>query len=238
MFFAVFVFVLCKWRANKTGTIEKLYQLSEDCARYEENTPEKSTELTQENAWQEHIDSILLATNKFSMTSKLGQGGFGSVYKGKLKDGKEVAVKRLSSTSAQGVEEFKNEIILISKLQHRNLVKLILVYECLSNKSLDTFLFDSRKKAELDWGKRFQIIQGIARGLLYLHRDSCCNFGLARMFEGTQVLVNTRKIVGTLGYMSPKYAMGGIFFERSDVYSFGVLLLEIVSGKKNTSLYD
>ncbi|XP_039169021.1 G-type lectin S-receptor-like serine/threonine-protein kinase At1g61370 isoform X1 [Eucalyptus grandis] len=255
MFFAVYVFVLCKWRANKTGNAWQ-EQLKQDDSR----------ELTLYS-----FDSILLATKKFSTTSKLGQGGFGSVYKGKLKDGKEVAVKRLSSTSAQGVEEFKNEIILISKLQHRNLVKLmgyciegeekILVYEYLSNKSLDTFLFDSGKKAELDWGKRFQIIQGIARGLLYLHQDSCrrvihrdlkvsnilldekmnpkiSDFGLARMFEGTQVLVNTRKIVGTLGYMSPEYAMGGIFSERSDVYSFGVLLLEIVSGKKNTSLYD
>ncbi|KAL3740273.1 hypothetical protein ACJRO7_021537 [Eucalyptus globulus] len=255
MFFAVFAFVLCKWRANKTGNAWE-EQLKQDNSR----------ELTLYS-----FDSILLATNKFSTTSKLGQGGFGSVYKGKLKDGKEVAVKRLSSTSAQGVEEFKNEIILISKLQHRNLVKLvgyciegeekILLYEYLSNKSLDAFLFDSRKKAELDWGKRFQIIQGIARGLLYLHRDSCLrvihrdlkvsnilldekmnpkisDFGLARMFEGTQVLVNTQKIVGTLGYMSPEYAMGGIFSERSDVYSFGVLLLEIVSGKKNTALCD
>ncbi|XP_039168071.1 G-type lectin S-receptor-like serine/threonine-protein kinase At1g61480 isoform X1 [Eucalyptus grandis] len=191
MFFAVFVFVLCKWRANKTGNLSKIRRLLDSV-----DTLEKSTEPTQGNAWQEQLkqddlpeltlysfDSILLATNKFSTTSKLGQGGFGSVYKGKLKDGKEVGVKRLSSASAQGVEEFKNEIILISKLQHRNLVKLmgyciegeekILVYEYLSNKSLDTFLFDSRKKAELDWGKRFQIIQGIARGLLYLHRDSC-----------------------------------------------------------------
>ncbi|KAL3740271.1 hypothetical protein ACJRO7_021535 [Eucalyptus globulus] len=279
MFFAVFVFVLCKWRANKRGNLNKIQRLPDSV-----DTLEKSTELTQGNAWQEQLkqdyspeltlysfDSILLATNKFSTTSKLGQGGFGSVYKGKLKDGKEVGVKRLSSTSAQGVEEFKNEIILISKLQPRNLVKLmgyciegeekILVYEYLSNKSLDTFLFDSRKKAELDWGKRFQIIQGIARGLLYLHRDSCLrvihrdlkvsnilldekmnpkisDFGLARMFEGTQVLVNTQKIVGTLGYMSLEYAMGGIFSERSDVYSFGVLLLEIVSGRKNTALYD
>ncbi|KAL3738054.1 hypothetical protein ACJRO7_019563 [Eucalyptus globulus] len=276
MFFAVFVFVLCKWKTGNLNKIRRLLDLVD--------TPEKSTKLTQGNAWQEQLkqddsleltlysfDSILLATNKFSTTSKLGQGGFGSVYKGKLKDGKEVAVKRLSSTSAQGVEEFKNEIILISKLQHRNLVKLvgyciegeekILLYEYLSNKSLDAFLFDSRKKAELDWGKRFQIIQGIARGLLYLHRDSCrrvihrdlkvsnillnekmnpkiSDFGLARMFEGTEVLVNTQKIVGTRGYMSPEYVMGGIFSERSDVYSFGVLLLEIVSGKKNTAMYD
>ncbi|XP_030461331.2 G-type lectin S-receptor-like serine/threonine-protein kinase At1g61370 isoform X2 [Syzygium oleosum] len=279
MFFAVFVFGLYKWRAKKKGNLSKIPRLLDSV-----DTPENLGELVQGNAWKEQLkqddslevtlfsfDSILLATNKFSTTSKLGQGGFGSVFKGKLNDGKEVAVKRLSSSSAQGVEEFKNEIILISKLQHRNLVKLmgcciegeekILVYEYLSNKSLDTFLFDSRKKAELDWGKRFQIIQGIARGLLYLHRDSCLrvihrdlkvsnilldekmnpkisDFGLARMFEGTQVLVNTHKIVGTLGYMSPEYAMGGMFSERSDVYSFGVLLLEIVSGKKNTASCD
>ncbi|KAL3730978.1 hypothetical protein ACJRO7_027928 [Eucalyptus globulus] len=279
MFFAVLIFGLYKWRARKRGNLSKIPRRLDSV-----NTPENLGELVQGNAWKEKLknddsldltlfsfDSILLATNKFSMTSKLGQGGFGSVYKGKLNDGKEVAVKRLSSSSAQGVEEFKNEIVLISKLQHRNLVKLmgyciegeekILVYEYLSNKSLDTFLFDSRKKAELDWGKRFQIIQGIARGLLYLHRDSCLrvihrdlkvsnilldekmnpkisDFGLARMFEGTQVLVNTHKIVGTLGYMSPEYAMGGMFSEKSDVYGFGVLLLEIVSGKKNTALYD
>ncbi|XP_056161507.1 G-type lectin S-receptor-like serine/threonine-protein kinase At1g61370 isoform X1 [Syzygium oleosum] len=279
MFFAVFVFGLCKWRAKKRGNFRKTSRPLDSVDK-----PEKPGELLQGNAWKEQLkqddaleltlfsfDSILLATNKFSTTSKLGQGGFGTVYKGKMDDGKEVAVKRLSSSSAQGVQEFKNEIVLISKLQHRNLVKLIgcctegdekiLVYEYLPNKSLDTFLFDSRKKAELDWGKRFQIIEGIARGLLYLHRDSCLrvihrdlkvsnilldekmnpkisDFGLARMFEGTQVLVNTHKIVGTLGYMSPEYAMGGIFSERSDVYSFGVLLLEIISGRKNTTLYD
>ncbi|XP_056172046.1 G-type lectin S-receptor-like serine/threonine-protein kinase At1g61480 [Syzygium oleosum] len=279
MLFAVFVFGLCKWRAKKRGNFRKFSRLLDSVDK-----PEKPGKLLQGNAWKEQLkqddaleltlfsfNNILLATDKFSTTSKLGQGGFGSVYKAKMDDGKEVAVKRLSSSSAQGVQEFKNEIVLISKLQHRDLVKLmgcctegdekILVYEYLPNKSLDTFLFDSRKKAELDWGKRFQIIEGIARGLLYLHRDSCLrvihrdlkvsnilldekmnpkisDFGLAQMFEGTQVLVNTHKIVGTLGYMSPEYAMGGIFSERSDVYSFGVLLLEIISGRKNTALYD
>ncbi|XP_039168029.1 G-type lectin S-receptor-like serine/threonine-protein kinase At1g61550 isoform X2 [Eucalyptus grandis] len=215
------------------------------------------------------FDSIRLATDNFNVKNKLGQGGFGPVYKGKLNDGKEIAAKRLSSSSGQGIAEFKNEILLISKLQHRNLVRLfgcciegeekILVYEYLPNKSLDTFLFDSKEKAKLSWSVRFHIIQGVAKGLLYLHRDSCLrvihrdlkvsnilldekmnpkisDFGLSRMFEGTQVLVNTHKIVGTLGYMSPEYAMGGIFSEKSDVYSFGVLLLEIISGKKNTSL--
>ncbi|XP_062094626.1 probable LRR receptor-like serine/threonine-protein kinase At1g53430 isoform X2 [Humulus lupulus] len=216
------------------------------------------------------LDSLLMATNKFSITNKLGQGGFGPVYKGQL-HGKEVAVKRLSSSSSQGYEEFRNEIILISKLQHRNLVKLIgccieneeklLIYEFMLNKSLDTFIFDYRRRVELDWAIRFNIIDGIARGLVYLHRDSSLrvihrdlkasnilldekmtpkisDFGLARIFEGTLDLANTHRVVGTIGYMSPEYALRGIFSEKSDVFSYGVLLLEIISGKKNTSFKD
>ncbi|GLT36782.1 hypothetical protein SLA2020_111380 [Shorea laevis] len=215
------------------------------------------------------FDSMVVATNNFSMANKLGQGGYGPVYKGKLHDGTDVAVKRLSSSSGQGIEEFKNEVRLISKLQHRNLVRLIgccvereeriLIYEFLANKSLDNFLFDPSptKRAELSWAERFDIIQGIACGLLYLHRDSCLrvihrdlkvsnilldekmnpkisDFGLARIFEGTQYLANTHKVVGTIGHMSPEYGLAGIFSEKSDVFSFGVLLLEIVSGKKVT----
>jgi serine/threonine protein kinase len=161
-----------------------------------------------------------------------------------------------------------NEIKLISKLQHRNLVRLLgccidgeeklLIYEFLVNKSLDTFLFDLTLKLQIDWPKRFNIIQGVSRGLLYLHRDSCMrvihrdlkvsnillddkmnpkisDFGLARMFQGTQHQDNTRKVVGTLGYMSPEYAWTGMFSEKSDIYAFGVLLLEIISGKKISS---
>ncbi|CAA7047454.1 unnamed protein product [Microthlaspi erraticum] len=128
---------------------------------------------------------------------------------------------------------------------------VILVYEYMVNKILDTFLLvDSRKRLELDWPKRFDIIQGIARGLLYLHRDSrlkvihrdlkvsnilldenmnpkISDFGLARMFQGTQNQDNTHS-----GYMSPEYAWTGMFSEKSDIYSFGVLLLEIISGEK------
>ncbi|ESQ29289.1 hypothetical protein EUTSA_v10023295mg [Eutrema salsugineum] len=210
------------------------------------------------------MHTIRTATNNFSSSNKLGQGGFGPVYKEKLADGKE-AVKRLSSSSGQGTEEFVNEITLISKLQHRNLVRLfgccikgeekLLIYEFMVNKSLDAFLFDSTLKLELDWPKRFDIIQGIARGLLYLHRDSrlrvihrdlkvsnillderlipkISDFGLARMFQGTHFQDNTRRVVGTLGYMSPEYAWAGVFSEKSDIYSFGVLLLEIISGEK------
>uniref|UniRef100_A0A1J3F3A5 Receptor-like serine/threonine-protein kinase n=2 Tax=Noccaea caerulescens TaxID=107243 RepID=A0A1J3F3A5_NOCCA len=222
-------------------------------------------ELQKQDVYFYEIQTILTITDNFSAENKLGQGGFGPVYKGKLQDGKEIAIKRLSSTSGQGLEEFMNEIILISKLQHRNLVRLLgcciegdeklLIYEFMGNKSLNTFIFDSTKKLELDWPKRFDIIQGIACGLLYLHRDSCLrvvhrdlkvsnilldeemnpkisDFGLARMFQGTQNQDNTHRVVGTLGYMSPEYAWTGMFSEKSDIYSFGVLLLEIISGEK------
>ncbi|KAH9651150.1 G-type lectin S-receptor-like serine/threonine-protein kinase [Citrus sinensis] len=126
--------------------------------------------------------SIANATDNFSEENKLGEGGFGPVYKGMLIDGQEIAVKRLSKSSGQGVEEFKNEVLLIAKLQHRNLVKLLgccmkrdermLIYEYLPNKSLADFIFDGTRRKLLDWSKRCQIIGGIARGLLYLHQDS------------------------------------------------------------------
>ncbi|PRQ52859.1 putative protein kinase RLK-Pelle-DLSV family [Rosa chinensis] len=216
------------------------------------------------------FDIISTATNNFNITNKLGQGGFGPVYKGLLPDGKEIAVKRLSSSSGQGIQEFKNEMLFISNLQHKNLVRLLgccikheeklLIYEFMANKSLDTFLCDQTRKKVLDWATRFNIIQGVARGLLYLHHDSCLkvvhrdlkvsnillddkmipkisDFGLARVIEATQNLENTRRIVGTIGYMSPEYAMRGLFSEKSDVYSFGVLVLEIISSKKNSSFF-
>ncbi|CAA2957373.1 Serine threonine kinase [Olea europaea subsp. europaea] len=213
------------------------------------------------------------ATDQFHDDNMLGKGGFGPVYKGKLADGKEIAVKRLSAASGQGMEEFMNEVDVISKLQHRNLVKLlgccvdkdekILVYEYMTNKSLDVFLFDTSHPLQkiLDWKKRFSIIEGIGRGLLYLHRDSILkiihrdlkpsnvlldndynpkisDFGMARIFGGNQDQANTGRVVGTYGYMAPEYAIEGRFSEKSDVYSFGVLMLEIVSGKKNTNFYN
>ncbi|KAK4271411.1 hypothetical protein QN277_020111 [Acacia crassicarpa] len=217
------------------------------------------------------FNTLRMATNNFSESNKLGQGGFGTVYRGRLVEGQEIAVKRLSKSSVQGVEEFKNEVKLIVRLQHRNLVRLLgcciemeekmLIYEYLENRSLDSILFDKAKRSLLDWRTRFNIICGTARGLLYLHQDSrfkiihrdlkasnilldkemnpkISDFGMARIFTSNQTQANTLRIVGTYGYMSPEYAMDGIFSVKSDVFSFGVLVLEIISGKKNRGFYS
>ncbi|KAF8682039.1 hypothetical protein HU200_045499 [Digitaria exilis] len=216
------------------------------------------------------VEKIQAATDNFSIHNKIGQGGFGPVYMGKLDDGQDIAVKRLSRRSTQGLREFKNEVKLIAKLQHRNLVRLLgccidgyermLVYEYMHNRSLNTFLFNEERQSMLCWEKRFNIINGIARGILYLHQDSVLriihrdlkasnilldkdmnpkisDFGVARIFGTDQTAGYTKKVVGTYGYMSPEYAMDGVFSTKSDVFSFGVLVLEIVSGKKNRGFY-
>ncbi|KAK4403475.1 G-type lectin S-receptor-like serine/threonine-protein kinase [Sesamum angolense] len=189
------------------------------------------------------FEILVDATDRFSNANKLGKGGFGYVYKGELANGRKIAVKRLSEASGQGIHEFMNEVVLISKLQHRNLVRLlgccvennekILVYEYMPNKSLDFFLFDQSQDI-LDWGKRSNIIAGICRGLLYLHRDSrlkiihrdlkpsnilldtdwnpkISDFGMARIFGSNRDHISTVRVVGTFGYMAPEYAIEGDF---------------------------
>ncbi|GMP75053.1 hypothetical protein CsSME_00032270 [Camellia sinensis var. sinensis] len=193
------------------------------------------------------LATVSSATNNFSLTNKIGEGGFGPVYRGELTTGREIAVKRLSKTSGQGLIEFKNEVILISKLQHRNLVRLLgcciheeermLIYEYMPNKN-------QTSGTSLDWKKRFDIIVGIARGLLYLHRDSRLRV-IHRDLKAGNILLDSEmnpKIadfgLARSGYMSPEYAINGHFSVKSDVFSFGVMVLEIVSGKKNRGFYD
>ncbi|XP_027111600.2 cysteine-rich receptor-like protein kinase 15 [Coffea arabica] len=219
---------------------------------------------------QYSLSAIRIATDDFSVDNKIGQGGFGPVYKGKLPDGQDIAVKRLSRRSGQGAQEFKNEIAVVAKLQHRNLVRLLgfcleageklLIYEFVPNKSLDYFLFDPEKQQLLDWSKRYKIITGIARGLLYLHEDSrlrivhrdlkagnilldermnpkIADFGMAKICGVDEFEGNTNRIAGTIGYMAPEYTTTGQFSVKSDVFSFGVVILEIIAGKKNSSFY-
>ncbi|CAH8279776.1 unnamed protein product [Arabidopsis lyrata] len=169
------------------------------------------------------FETISRATDDFSVFNKLGEGGFGVVYKGIL-DGQKIAVKRLSNTSDQGTDEFKNELKLITKVEHLNLVKIfgycingeekLLIYDYLENRSLDLYLFDETQSDKLNWPKRFEIV-------------------IARIFERGNNNVETKRVVGTRGYMSPEYSEEGTYSVKSDVYSFGVLVLEILSGKRN-----
>ncbi|XVF39313.1 hypothetical protein PTKIN_Ptkin01aG0024600 [Pterospermum kingtungense] len=224
-----------------------------------------------EESLQFDFNAVRVATENFSDTNMLGRGGFGTVYKGKLPNGQEIAVKRLSGNSSQGQQEFKNEVLLLAKLQHRNLVRLlgfsfdqkerILIYEFLPNASLDKFIFDPIRRLLLNWEKRYKIIEGIAKGLLYLHEDSqyriihrdlktanilldaemnpkISDFGTAKLFAVDQSQADTSRIVGTYGYMAPEYAQHGKYSTKSDVYGFGVIVLEIISGKKINSFPD
>ncbi|GJX31226.1 G-type lectin S-receptor-like serine/threonine-protein kinase [Tanacetum coccineum] len=189
----------------------------------------------------EHLDELQFfslcevarATDNFSVSNKIGEGGFGPVYKGVLEDGQQVAVKKLNISTRTG----------------RSLSFIL-------HKIISYLTTDETRSLKLDWPKRFRIIHGMARGILYLHQDSrfqiihrdlkagnilldsdmnpkISDFGLARMFVGHDANAKTKKVVGTYGYISPEYAVHGRFSIKSDVFSFGVMVLEIVSGKKN-----
>lgn len=166
------------------------------------------------------------------------------------------------------MQQLHNEVVLLAELQHKNLVRLqgfcphqndtLLVYEYVKNGSLDNFLFGSR---ELNWEQHYNIILGIAKGVLYLHEDSSmriihrdlkannillddnmepkiADFGLARLLEEGHTQSRTAKVVGTLGYMAPEYAMHGNVSPKIDIFSLGVLALEIVTRRINCSSND
>ncbi|OEL13424.1 L-type lectin-domain containing receptor kinase IV.2, partial [Dichanthelium oligosanthes] len=205
------------------------------------------------------------ATDGFKNKNLLGQGGFGKVYKGLLSVSKlEVAVKRVSHESKQGIKEFVAEIVSIGHLRHRNLVQLLgycrrkgellLVYEYMSNGSLDKYLHCEEDKPTLNWAQRFKIIKDVASGLFYLHErwekvvihrdikasnvllDSEMNghlgdFGLARLYDhGTDP--QTTHVVGTMGYLAPELARTGKATTQTDVYAFGIFILEVTCGQR------
>nr|BAA92837.1 S60 S-locus receptor kinase [Brassica oleracea] len=184
--------MFCLWkrkqnRAKAMATSIVNQQRNQNVLMMNGMTQSNKRQLSRENKADEfelpliELEAVVKATENFSNCNELGQGGFGIVYKGML-DGQEVAVKRLSKTSLQGIDEFMNEVRLIARLQHINLVRIlgccieadekILIYEYLENSSLDYFLFGKKRSSNLNWKDRFAITNGVARGLLYLHQDS------------------------------------------------------------------
>ncbi|OQU83985.1 hypothetical protein SORBI_3005G210200 [Sorghum bicolor] len=222
------------------------------------------------------LSQLVDATNNFSDRNLIGKGSFGCVYKGQLHDGLEVAVKRCfelpSSPNQLDVQdyEFQNEICFLPRLQHTNIIKLlgdttqerkrILVYEYMPNGSLDSFIFGARtSRLHLDWPTRFQIIKGIAEGMLYLHKlcglhiihgdlkpsnilldtnmkPKISDFGLSRTYNPGVDEEFADRIVGSIGFTAPECQERRVFSVKSDVYGFGALLLEIISGHRCFSL--
>ncbi|GLT42187.1 hypothetical protein SLA2020_162030 [Shorea laevis] len=208
-------------------------------------------------------DELAIATKNFIDEEKLGEGGFGAVYKGFMRDSNtNVAVKRLSSRSEQGIKEYASEVKIISQLRHKNLVKLIgwchekellLAYEFMPGGSLDSHLFNGRSL--LPWEIRYKIVHGLASVLFYLHEegdfcvlhrdikasnimlDSAFNaklgdFGLARLVDHEKGS-QTTILAGTRGYIAPECHRTGKASKESDVYSFGIVALEIACGRKS-----
>ncbi|KAH9700068.1 Receptor-like serine/threonine-protein kinase [Citrus sinensis] len=173
--------------AYKYNQMKRLNLREEDSAKASNTTANNETEAGDFNRNVPNLRvyslaDIEAATEGFSIRNKLGEGGYGPVYKGVLPCGEVIAVKKLSKSSAQGFEEFKNEVMLTAKLQHVNLIRVLgfcidseermLVYEYMPNKSLDCYLFDPIRRLILDWKKRVHIIEGITQGLLYLQEYS------------------------------------------------------------------
>ncbi|XP_027912981.1 G-type lectin S-receptor-like serine/threonine-protein kinase CES101 [Vigna unguiculata] len=169
-------------RKKRTNVFSDIGENTEISDAYDEGREQWNEKRTRSDTHKFDFITILQATDNFSLANKIGEGGFGPVYKGKLANGQEIAIKRLSKSSGQGLVEFRNEAMLIVKLQHTNLVRLlgfcidreerILVYEYMANKSLNLYLFDANKRTILDWKIRYKIIEGIAQGLVYLHQYS------------------------------------------------------------------
>ncbi|KAM4078971.1 hypothetical protein ACB094_09G080700 [Castanea mollissima] len=208
---------------------------------------------------------LYAATKGFKETGVIGVGGFGAVYKGIVPaTGSEVAVKKIVHNSTQGTREFEAEIESLGRLRHKNLVNLqgwckrkndlLIVYDYIPNGSLDSLIFKPKNNFVLTWDARYNILKGIAAGLLYLHEEweqvvihrdvkssnvlidaelnaRLGDFGLARLFDHDK-LSHTTKVVGTIGYIAPELARTGKVSTSSDVFAYGILLLEVATGRR------
>uniref|UniRef100_A0A2N9I661 non-specific serine/threonine protein kinase n=1 Tax=Fagus sylvatica TaxID=28930 RepID=A0A2N9I661_FAGSY len=208
---------------------------------------------------------LYAATKGFKESEVIGVGGFGAVYKGIVPaTGNEVAVKKIIQNSSQGMREFAAEIESLGRLRHKNLVNLqgwckhkndlLIVYDYIPNGGLDSLIFKPRNNFVLTWDARYNILKGVASGLLYLHEEweqvvihrdvkssnvlidaelnaRLGDFGLARLFDHDK-LSYTTNVVGTIGYLAPELARTGKVSTSSDVFAFGILLLEVVTGRR------
>ncbi|KAL3714386.1 hypothetical protein ACJRO7_006331 [Eucalyptus globulus] len=235
-------------------------------------------------AMDKNIEEFLQAHNNFlpirysysnikkitgNFKHKLGEGGYGSVYKGKLRSGIEVAIKILKHSKANG-QDFISEVATIGRIHHVNVVQLIgfcfegskqaLVYDLMSNGSLDKHIFTKECDKFLDYKKIYEIALGVAKGIGYLHRGcdmqilhfdikphnilldknftpKVSDFGLAKLYPTDHRTISMTAARGTLGYMAPELFyknIGGVSY-KADVYSFGMLLMEMAGRRKNVN---
>uniref|UniRef100_A0A0E0MH42 Protein kinase domain-containing protein n=1 Tax=Oryza punctata TaxID=4537 RepID=A0A0E0MH42_ORYPU len=152
------------------------------------------------------VSQVVKATSNFFEQNKLGQGGFGPVYKGQFPDGMEIAVKRLASHSGQVIERIAEGLLYLHKHSRLRIIH--------RDVKASNILLDSEMNPKIS------------------------DFGLAKMFSSNDAEGNTRRVVGTYGYMAPEYASEGLFSTKSDVFSFGVLILEIITGKRNSGFHQ
>ncbi|XP_055815399.1 cysteine-rich receptor-like protein kinase 2 [Solanum dulcamara] len=165
------------------------------------NDVEKLVKILLQNHVNFKYSTLDKATRSFDEANKIGQGGFATVYKGVLADGREIAIKRLFFNNKHRAADFYNEVNIISSIQHKNLTRLLgcscsgpeslLVYELLPNQSLDRFIFDPIKGKALNWEKRFEIIIGTAEGLVYLHENSKTRI-IHRDIKASNILLDSR----------------------------------------------
>ncbi|KAJ1413141.1 Serine-threonine/tyrosine-protein kinase, catalytic domain [Sesbania bispinosa] len=207
-------------------------------------------------------EQIEKSTNNFEEGNILGEGGFGRVYKARLDDNLDVAVKKLRCESQNATREFENEVDLLSKIQHPNIISLLgcsiddntkfIVYELMQNGSLEAQLHGPSRGSALTWHMRMKIALDTARGLEYLH-EHCHPAVIHRDMKSSNILLDANfnaklsdfglaitngsqnkniKLSGTLGYVAPEYLLDGKLTDKSDVYAFGVVLLELLLGRK------